>query len=456
MIERYSRPQMKEIWSEENKFDQWLKVEIAVCEAWAELGEIPRKDIVKIRKASYNLNRIAGFLKVTHHDVTAFLNSVAESLGEESRFVHLGLTSSDVMDTALALQLTQGTDILAKDIAELMPVLESKAIEHKYTIMMGRTHGVHAEPTTFGLKMALWAEEMKRNAQRLAEARKAVSVGKISGAVGTYATVPPQVERMACARLGLAPDPISSQIIQRDRHAQFLTTLAIVAGSLEKFATEIRGLQRTEVREVEEPFEAGQTGSSAMPHKRNPELCERICGLARLIRGHALTSLENIALWHERDISHSSAERIILPDSCLAMDYMLSIFTCVMKGLKVYPENMRHNIELTQGVIFSQRVLLALVGKGLPRGEAYRIVQDNAMKAWEKKRSFLSLLEADRRITARLDKKELKSVFDYRYYLKHVDEVFQRLGLAGNKRERKAGKAGSTRLASKALLQSGV
>jgi adenylosuccinate lyase len=456
MIERYSRPQMKKIWSEENKFDQWLKVEIAVCEAWAELGEIPRKDIVKIRKASYNLNRIAGFLKVTHHDVTAFLNSVAESLGEESRFVHLGLTSSDVMDTALALQLTQGTDILAKDIAELIPVLESKAIEHKYTIMMGRTHGVHAEPTTFGLKMALWAEEMKRNAQRLAEARKAVSVGKISGAVGTYATVPPQVEGMTCARLGLAPDPISSQIIQRDRHAQFLTTLAIVAGSLEKFATEIRGLQRTEVREAEEPFEAGQTGSSAMPHKRNPELCERICGLARLIRGHALTSLENIALWHERDISHSSAERIILPDSCLAMDYMLSIFTSVMKGLKVYPENMRHNTELTQGVIFSQRVLLALVGKGLPRGEAYRIVQDNAMKAWEKKRSFLSLLEADRRITARLDKKELKSVFDYRYYLKHVDEVFQRLGLAGNKRERKAGKAGSTRLASKALPQSGV
>jgi adenylosuccinate lyase len=398
MIERYSRPQMKKIWSEENKFDQWLKVEIAVCEAWAELGEIPRKDIVKIRKASYKLNRIAGFLKVTHHDVTAFINSVAESLGEESRFVHLGLTSSDVMDTALALQLTQGTDILAKDIAELILVLESKAIEHKYTIMMGRTHGVHAEPTTFGLKMALWAEEMKRNAQRLAEARKAVSVGKISGAVGTYATVPPQVEGMTCARLGLAPDPISSQIIQRDRHAQFLTTLAIVAGSLEKFATEIRGLQRTEVREAEEPFEAGQTGSSAMPHKRNPELCERICGLARLIRGHALTSLENIALWHERDISHSSAERIILPDSCLAMDYMLSIFTSVMKGLKVYPENMRHNIELTQGVIFSQRVLLALVGKGLPRGEAYRIVQDNAMKAWEKKRSFLSLLEADRRI----------------------------------------------------------
>jgi adenylosuccinate lyase len=440
MIERYSRPQMKKIWSEENKFDQWLKVEIAVCEAWAELGEIPRKDIVKIRKASYNLNRIAGFLKVTHHDMTAFLNSLAESLGQESRFIHLGLTSSDVMDTALGLQLTQAADILAKDIAELISVLESKAIEHKYTIMMGRTHGVHAEPTTFGLKMALWAEEMKRNAQRLTEARKIISVGKISGAVGTYATVPPQVEKIACARLGLAPAPISSQIIQRDRHAQFLTTLAIIASSLEKFATEIRGLQRTEVREVEEPFEAGQTGSSAMPHKRNPELCERVCGLARLIRGHALTSLENIVLWHERDISHSSAERIILPDSCLALDYMLSIFTSIMKGLKVYPENMQRNIELTQGVIFSQRVLLALIDKGLPRGEAYKVVQDNAMKAWEKRKGFLSLLKADRRIAARLSKLELNSLFDYTYYLKYVDDVFKRLGLAKAKQGRKAGK----------------
>lgn len=446
MIERYSRPRMKKIWSEENKFDQWLKIEIAVCEAWAELGEISRKEIVKIRKAGYNSSRIAEFLKVTHHDMTAFLNSVAESLGEESRFVHLGLTSSDVMDTALGLQLTRAADILAKDIAELISVLKSKAIEHKYTIMMGRTHGVHAEPTTFGLKMALWAEEMKRNAQRLAEARKIISVGKISGAVGTYATVPPQVEKIACARLGLAPAPISSQIIQRDRHAQFLTTLAIIASSLEKFATEVRGLQRTEVREVEEPFEEGQTGSSAMPHKRNPELCERICGLARLIRGYALTSLENIALWHERDISHSSTERIILPDSCLAVDYMLSIFTSIMKGLKVYPENMRLNIELTQGIIFSQRVLLALINKGLPREEAYKMVQDNAMKAWEKRKSFLSLLEADRRITSHLSKKELKSLFDYDYYLKYVDDVFERLGLTKTKRKRKAGKAGSAKL----------
>jgi adenylosuccinate lyase len=451
MIERYSRPQMKKIWSDKNKFDQWLKVEIAVCEAWAKLGEIPQEEIVKIRKASYNLNRVAEFLKVTHHDMTAFLNSVAESLGEESRFIHLGLTSSDVMDTALGLQLTQAADILTKDVAELISVMENKAVEHKYTIMMGRTHGVHAEPTTFGLKMALWTEEMKRNAQRLAEARKNISVGKISGAVGTYATVPPQVEKIACAKLGLTPAPISSQIIQRDRHAQFLTTLAIIASSLDKFATEIRGLQRTEVRELEEPFEAGQTGSSAMPHKRNPELCERICGLARLIRGHALTSLENIALWHERDISHSSTERIILPDSCLALDYMLSIFTSIMKGLKVYPENMRRNIEFTQGLIFSQRVLLALIDKGLTREEAYRMVQDNAMEAWQGKKSFLALLRMDKRITNYLTEDELKSLFDYNYYLKYVDTVFERLGLTKTKRGKKAGKTGSTELAPRAV-----
>ncbi len=429
MIERYSRPQMKKIWSEENKFDQWLKVEIAVCEAWAELGGIPQEAIPKIRKANYSLDGIAKFLKLTHHDMTAFLNSVAESLGKESRFIHLGLTSSDIMDTALSLQLKEAANILAEDIAGLIPVLADKAIEYKHTIMMGRTHGVHAEPTTLGLKMALWTEEMKRNAQRLAEAKRIISVGKISGAVGTYATVPPQIEEKACEKLGLAPAPISSQIIQRDRHAQFVTTLALIASSLEKFATEIRSLQRTEILELEEPFEAGQTGSSAMPHKRNPELCERICGLARLVRGYAATSMENIALWHERDISHSSTERITLPDSCLALDYMLSIFTSVMKGLKVYPENMRRNLELTQGVIFSQRVLLALIDKGLSREEAYKIVQDNAMKAWLERISFLSLLESDERILSQLSKSELESLFDYNYYLRYVDSVFARLDL---------------------------
>jgi adenylosuccinate lyase len=445
MIERYSRPEMKKVWSDQNKFDQWLKVEIAVCEAWAELGEIPRRDIAKIRKAQCDLGRMAEFLKVTHHDVTAFLNSVAESLGTESRFIHLGLTSSDIMDTALALQLTQAADILTEDIAEVMSELQSRAMKHKYTLMMGLTNGVQAEPITFGLKMALWAEEMKRNAQRLAEARKMISVGKISGAVGNYATVPPHVEMIACARLGLEPAPISNQIVQRDRHAQFVTTLAIIAGSLEKFATEIRGLQRTEVREVEEPFEAGQTGSSAMPHKKNPELSERICGLARLVRGQALTSLENIALWHERDISHSSAERIILPDSCLALDYMLSIFASIVKGLKVYPQNMQRNIELTRGVIFSQRVLLALIDKGLSRQEAYEIVQEKAMKAWQKGVSFHGLLKADKRITARLTKLELSSLFDYNYYLKYVDEIFKRLQLGEGPGARKVSRAGSGR-----------
>jgi adenylosuccinate lyase len=429
MIERYSRPQMKKIWSDKSKFDKWLEVEIAVCEAWTELGEIPREAMTKIRKANYNLDRIAEFLRVTHHDVTAFLKSVAESLGEESRFIHLGLTSSDVMDTALSLQLKDAANILSQDISELIAVLQNKAMEHKHTMMMGRTHGVHAEPTTFGLKLALWVEEMKRNAQRLEDAKRIISVGKISGAVGTYATVSPEVEKIACQKLGLTPAPISSQIIQRDRHAQFVATLAITASSLEKFATEIRSLQRTEILEVEEPFEVGQTGSSAMPHKRNPELCERICGLARLMRGYVTTSLENIALWHERDISHSSTERIILPDSCLALDYMLSLLIPVIKELKVYPENMRRNLELTQGLIFSQRVLLALIGKGLNREEAYEMVQRNAMEAWQQKKSFLSLLEADNRVTAHLTRSELESLFDYNYYLKHVDSIFERLGL---------------------------
>jgi adenylosuccinate lyase len=438
MIERYSRPQMKKIWSEESKFDKWLQVEIAACEAWAEIGAIPKKAIPRIKKAHFSLERIAEILKLTHHDVTAFLQAVSESLGEESRFIHLGLTSSDVIDTALSLQLKEASRLLAKDVAELTTVLEDNAIEHKHTIMIGRTHGVHAEPITFGLKLALWAQEMKRNAARLAEAEKIISVGKISGAVGTYATVPPEVEEIACIKLGLAPAPISSQIIQRDRHAQFITTLAIIASSLEKFATEIRGLQRTEILEAEEPFAAGQTGSSAMPHKRNPELCERICGLARLVRGYALTSMENIALWHERDISHSSTERIIFPDACLVLDYILSIFTSIMKGLKVYPENMRRNLELTQGLVFSQRVLISLIDKGLSRQKAYELVQRNAMKAWRQRTGFLDLLMADTEVMARLSEKELKSLFDYNYFTKHVDKVFQRLGLSRKKRAKTA------------------
>ena len=336
------------------------------------------------------------------------------------------------MDTAQGLQLKEATGILEEDVAGVISALEDKAIEHKYTIMMGRTHGVHAEPITLGLKMALWLEEMKRNAHRLAAAKEVIAVGKISGAVGTHATVSPEVEKLACGKLGLPAVPISSQIIQRDRYAQFVTTLALIASSLEKFATEIRGLQRTEIMELEEPFEEGQTGSSAMPHKRNPELCERICGLARLIRGHALSSMENVALWHERDISHSSVERIILPDSCLALDYMLFIFASVMNGLRVYPENMRRNLELTQGLIFSQRVLLALVNKGLGREEAYKMVQANAMQSWRERTSFLNLLESDERISTRLSRSELESLFDYSYYLKYVDSIFESLGL--NKR----------------------
>lgn len=429
MIERYSLPQMKKVWSETNKFDKWLQVEIAVCEAWAERGKIPKEAIPKIKTASYSLERIAEILKLTHHDMTAFINAVSESLGEESRFIHLGLTSSDVMDTALSLQLKEASKILAEDIAELITVLENKAVERKKTIMIGRTHGVHAEPITFGLKLALWSQEMRRNANRLADAEKNISVGKISGAVGTYATVPPEVEKIACSKLGILPAPISSQIVQRDRHAQLVTTLAIIASSLEKFATEIRHLQRTEVLEAEEPFSSGQTGSSAMPHKRNPELSERVCGLARLIRGYALVSMENIALWHERDISHSSNERITLPDSCLALDYILNLFTSVIKNLQVHTENMRHNLELTQGLVFSQRVLISLIDKGLTRQKAYELVQRNAMKAWKQRTSFLDLLKADSEVMDTLSEPELEAIFDYNLFLEHVDTIFQRLGL---------------------------
>ncbi|MFA5308614.1 MAG: adenylosuccinate lyase [Dehalococcoidales bacterium] len=429
MIERYSRPEMKQVWSDENKFTKWLDVEIAVCDAWAETGVIPRQAIPKIKMAKCNLKRMDEILQETRHDMTAFLGSVAESLGEESRYIHLGLTSSDVMDTATSLQLVEAADILMQDVKDLTGILAQKAIEHKYSLMIGRTHGVHAEPISFGLKLALWVDEMRRNLRRLSEAKNIISVGKISGAVGTYATVTPEVEQKACHKLGLQAAPVSNQVLQRDRHAQFVTTLAIMAGSLEKFATEIRALQKTEVREVEEPFGAGQTGSSAMPHKRNPELSERVCGLARLVRGYALTSLENIALWHERDISHSSNERITLPDSCLAMDYILTLFASVMKRLQVFPERMKKNLELTRGLVFSQRIMLALIDKGLSRQNAYEIVQKNATKAWQGNRSFLKLIKADAAVMKTLTAAELDKIFDYQFYLQHVDEIFLRLGL---------------------------
>ena len=451
MIERYSRPEMKRVWSDENKFTKWLEVEIAVCEAWAEIGVVPRGAIPKIKLARLNLKRMEEILKETHHDMTAFLGSVSESLGEESRFIHLGLTSSDIMDTALSLQLIESAKLLDQDIKELIPVLAEKAIAHKYTMMIGRTHGVHAEPISFGLKLALWTEEMKRNSARLTEATKAIAVGKISGAVGTYATVPPQVEEKTCTRLGLTPAPVSSQIIQRDRHAQFVTTLAIISSSLEKFATEIRSLQRTEIREVEEPFGAGQTGSSAMPHKRNPELCERICGLARLVRGYALTSMENIALWHERDISHSSNERIILPDSCLILDYLLTLFISIMKGLQVNTQKMKQNIGLTKGLIFSQRVMLALINKGLTRKKAYELVQRNAMTAWKRSKSFLTLLKADPEVITALPPNELESLFEEQYYLRYMDEIFERAGLTEIQWKTKTRRAESTELAPRAI-----
>jgi adenylosuccinate lyase len=429
MIERYSRPGMKKVWADENKYNKWLDVEIAVCDSWAEVGVIPRKAIPKIKMAKCNIKRMEAIFKETRHDMTAFLSSVAESIGEESRYIHLGLTSSDVMDTATSLQLVEASDILIQDVKELTAILAQRAIEHKNTLMIGRTHGIHAEPITFGMKLALWVEEMRRNLHRLNEAKKAIAVGKISGAVGTYATVTPEVEQKACHKLGLEPAPISNQVLQRDRHAQFVTTLAIMAGSLEKFATEIRALQKTEVHEVEEPFGAGQTGSSAMPHKRNPELTERVCGLARLIRGYAVTSLENIALWHERDISHSSNERITLPDSCLAMDYILALFTSVMRRLQVFPHRMKKNLELTRGLVFSQRVMLALIDKGLSRQTAYEIVQRNAMKAWKGTKGFLTLLKADSEVSGVLSGAELEKLFDYKYYLQHVDDIFLRLGL---------------------------
>jgi len=429
MIERYTRPQMARVWSEQSKADKWLQVEIAVCEAWAERGVIPPQAMEKLRHARYDLSRWQEYEREMHHDFNAFLRSIADSLGEESRFVHLGLTSYDVEDTALALRLVEATELLEQDVRALMAAVAERAREHKQTITMGRSHGVHAEPTSFGLKLAVWYDEMRRHAHRITNAKEQVAVGKISGPVGSHATVPPDVEDDVCGKLGLLVEPVSTQVVHRDRHAQFVSTLAVVAASLEKFATEIRHLQRTEVLEAEEPFEPGQTGSSSMPHKRNPEKCERICGLARLFRGYTVAAMENVALWHERDISHSSVERVVLPDACILLDYMLDLFTQIVTGLRVYPENMRRNLELTRGVVFSQRVLLALIDKGMKRQEAYKVVQANAMRSWEDGVPFLDLLCDDAEVTARLSRDELASLFDYGFYLRHVDESFRRIGL---------------------------
>jgi adenylosuccinate lyase len=421
---------MAAIWSDEAKFQRWLDVEVAVCEAWAELGVIPADAAERIaRNARFDLARIGEYLRETHHDMTAFLRSVADSLGDDARWVHFGLTSSDVWDTATALQLRDAADLLLRDIDALLVVLEHRAREYRRTLCVGRTHGVHAEPTTFGLKLAVWVDEMRRQRARLESARASVAVGAISGTVGTHASVPPEVEEIVCRKLGLGIEAASTQVIQRDRHAHFVLTLALIGASLEKFATEIRHLQRTEVLEAEEPFAEGQTGSSAMPHKRNPEKCERICGLARLLRGYAMTALENVALWHERDISHSSAERIILPDACLALDYALDLFTQIMGGLVVYPERMRENLDRSYGLVFSQRVLLALIEAGMSREAAYRLVQEHAMRAWRERRPFYELLREDPRVTERLSSEKLADLFDYDFYLRNIDATFERLGL---------------------------
>ena len=430
MIDRYSRPAMKEIWSDENKYAKWLEVELAVCEAWTNVGVIPPEDMKKLRSAKFNQSLMDEAFSRTHHDVTAFLYSVTSTLGDEGRWIHLGLTSSDVMDTALSLQLVGAADILLDDIQLLKDAIKSKAIQYKNCLMMGRTHGIHAEPTTFGLKLALWWDELRRQQERLMRAKETIEIGKISGAVGSHATVPPNVEEEVCAQLNLGVEPVSNQIIQRDRHAEFVTTLALIAASLEKFATEIRHLQRSEVREVEEPFGEGQTGSSAMPHKRNPELSERVCGLARLIRGHSVTAIENVALWHERDISHSSAERLILPDSCLALDYILNLFTRVMVGLKVNTDRMNMNLHATKGVIFSQRLMLALIEKGMSRDTSYKIVQKAALFSWDEGKDFRDLINNESDILKYLSYADLDTLFDYSYYMQYVDDVFERAGIS--------------------------
>lgn len=430
MIPRYSRPEMSAIWTEQAKYERWLEVEIAVCEARAKTGEIPKEAVGRIKEgAAFDINDIAKYQAITHHDMTAFLQSLAENIGDDARYVHYGLTTSDVWDTATGLQLRDACAILLADLENLNSSLENLARSHKDTLCVGRTHGVHAEPTTFGLKIAVWVDEMRRNKIRLEQANKIIATGAISGTVGTHASISPDIEDMVCKELGLSVEPVSTQIVQRDRHAEFLTTVAIIGGSLEKFATEIRGLQKTEVREVEEPFAEGQTGSSSMPHKRNPEKCERITGIARILRGYASTGLENIALWHERDISHSSTERVILPDACLLLDYALDMFTDIVTRLQVYPERMKQNMEATHGLVFSQRILLELIEAGLSRENAYGIVQRNAMVCWETGQPFLKLLSEDKNVIELLSEEHLRSLFDYNYFLSNFSVTFERLNL---------------------------
>jgi len=428
MIPRYSREPMARIWTEENKFAVWLRVELAALEAMAEEGIIPKEVPERAFKAAAcDPQCVLAIEKETHHDVAAFVDHMAACLGDDGRWFHFGLTSSDVLDTALALRLKEAADLLLEDLDELLAALRDRAYAFKDLVMVGRTHGVHAEPITLGLKFALWYAEFQRQKDRLAHARETIGVGKISGAVGTFAHLPPEVEAAVCGKLGLKPAPISTQVLQRDRHAEYFLTLALIAASVEKVALEIRHLQRTEVREAEEAFAKGQKGSSAMPHKRNPVLSENLCGLARFVRGNALTALENVALWHERDISHSSVERLIAPDCTIALDFMLSRLTRLLLNLQVYPEQMAHNLHLTRGLVFSQTLLLALIKKGLTRDAAYRLVQRPAMRVWEEGGEFAQRVAEDEEIRKYLKPEELNEIFDLKHYLKHIDTIFQRV-----------------------------
>lgn len=430
MIERYSRPEMAAIWTQENKYRLWLEVEILACEAWARLGRIPPEEVVKIRaSARFDCQRIAQLEASTRHDVVAFTRCVSESLGPESRFVHYGLTSYDVVDTAASCQLVQAVDIIDAGLEGLLAVLRRQADKYRHTVMMGRTHGVHAELTTLGLKFALWYQEFLRQRRRLAQARIDIAVGKLSGAVGSFANIPPEIEEYVCAKLGLEPAPVATQVLQRDRHAALLSTLALIGASIEKVALEIRNLQRTETREVEEPFYAGQKGSSAMPHKRNPVTCEQLCGLARVLRGNSMAALENVALWHERDISHSSVERIIFPDSTTLVDYMLHQLTRVLADLHVYPRQMEANINLARGLNYSGAVLLALVDKGMTREQAYDLVQKTAMGVWQEEGHFRQALGQQAGLAGILSDKELDEIFNYARLLARVDMVLHRAGI---------------------------
>jgi len=430
MIEKYTRPEMGGIWSAENKYQCWLKVEIAVAEAWAAMGRVPESALPAIRGATFDLQRIAEIEEETQHDVIAFLRNLAETAGPDARWIHLGLTSSDVVDTALALQLVESVDLLLRDADELQAALGQSAVHYRHTLMMGRTHNVHAEPITFGYKLVVWYEEMGRHHDRLRRVRDEIAVAKIAGAVGTHANVPPEIEERVADRLGLRPEPVSTQIVQRDRHASYVLELALLASSLDKMATELRNLQHTEILEVEEPFRAGQQGSSAMPHKRNPILNERISGLARVVRGYAVPALENVVLWHERDISNSSVERVVLPDASTLVDYMLSLLTRIITDMRVREDRMLQNVEASRGLFFSEHLLTALVDAGMARQDAYALVQRNAMESWRSGEDFRSLVGRDHEIGSRLSSDDLERIFDVSAFLQHIDKAFERAGLS--------------------------